>query len=86
MGKRTWTKKAPLPNVSAYKESILTMMRYGGAVDKIAKDLGFPEQVVVDYIKAEGIDKQLSRRSWKWKSGKIRRRTLGYRKSRKEKI
>jgi hypothetical protein len=75
-----------LPNVSVYKEGILTMMRYGGAVDSIAKDLGIPEKILVDYIKAEGIDKQLSRRSWKWKSGVTKRRTLGYRKSRKEKI
>ena len=86
MGKRTWTKKAPLPNVSAYKESILTMMRYGGAVDKIAKDLGFPEKSVVDYIRAEGIDIQLSRRSWVWKSSRVTRRRIGYRNPKKERI
>jgi len=80
-----WKKGQPSPNVSVYKESILTMMRYGGAVDQIAKDLGIPERFLVAYIKEEGIDKQLSRRSWKWKSGVTKRRFVGHYKTRKNK-
>ena len=55
---------------------IIVMMRYGGAVDQIAEELGYSEQELVEYIKSSGIDKQLSRRSWKWKAGKKRIRNV----------
>ena len=66
-------KKAVLP-VDSYKDFIIVVMRHGGSVDQIAKDLGYSEQELVEYIKSSGIDKQLSRRSWKWKAGKKRKR------------
>ena len=51
-------------------------MRYGQAIDMIARDLGIPEEKLVEYIKSEGIDKQLARRPWKWKADKPRRRRM----------
>ena len=64
-------------HLHAYKDVIIEMMRYGGAVDQIADDLNCSEQDLVFYIKSSGIDKQLSRRSWKWKApGKWRRKVI----------
>ena len=63
-------------NAAIYHETIRTMMRYGGAVDQIAKDLNLTENSLVYYIKKEGIDKQLARRKdWKWKEKSRERRT-----------
>ena len=53
--------------LNGYKEAIKIMMRHGTSVDSIAMRLGCKEQVLVDYIKSEGIDLQLRRRAWKWK-------------------
>ena len=61
-------------HLDSNRETIIVMMRYGGAIDQIAEELGYSEQELVEYIKSSGIDKQLSRRSWKWKSGKKRKR------------
>lgn len=66
-----------LKPIHYYRESIILMMRYGKAVDRIAAELKYPEQMIVDYIKSEGIDSQLNRRSWKWKSDKTKRRIMG---------
>ena len=63
-----------VPNPSFYRETIITMMRYGGSIDNIAKDLGMPEDFLVNYVKEEGLDKLLSRRSWTWKSNQKCRR------------
>ena len=72
-----------LPPLSFYREAIIVMMRHGKAVDRIAQDLGYPERVVVNYIKDEGLDRKLYRRSWKWKSNTQRRRIVaGYNSSR----
>ncbi len=68
-------KKALLP-VDSYKDFIIVVMRHGGSVDQIAKDLRYSEQELVEYIKSSGIDKQLSRRSWQWKAGKKRKRNV----------
>ena len=81
-----WKKEVHLPSLAGYKEIIIVMMRHGGAVDRIARDLGYPEKKVVDYIKAEGIDMLLNRRSWTWKeTRKGRRRIRGQYKPRNNK-
>tara|TARA_Y100000034_G_scaffold80863_1_gene96963 strand:- start:1078 stop:1371 length:294 start_codon:yes stop_codon:yes gene_type:complete len=62
-------------NLSMYRETIVVMMRYGGCVDKIARDLGIVESDLVRYIREEGLDDQLSRRGWRWKTeGGLRRK------------
>ena len=66
--------KKTLVHLDSNRETIIVMMRYGGAIDQIAEELGYPEQELVEYIKSSGIDKQLSRRSWQWKAGKKRKR------------
>lgn len=71
-GKSKLPKHVPDPRI--YKETIITMMRYGGSIDIIAKDLGMPEKKLVNYIKKTGLDKQLVRRSWTWKTAKPRKR------------
>jgi len=65
-----------LVKLDSNRETIIVMMRYGGAVDQIAEELGYSEQELVEYIKSSSIDKQLSRRSWKWKAGKKRIRNV----------
>ncbi len=80
-----WKKELHLPSLAGYEEIIIVMMRHGNSVERIAKDLGYPEKRVVDYIKAEGIDILLSRRSWTWKENKGRRRIRGQYKSRNNK-
>ena len=50
------------PAISQYHEAIIIMMRYGTSVDHIAKKLDLPEKGLVDYIKKEGLDKQMARR------------------------
>lgn len=71
-----WKKpKIEIP-LEQYQESIMLMMRYGGSVDHMAKDLNVTESRLVDFIKKEGIDKKLVRRSWSWKSSKKNRRRL----------
>ena len=50
------------------------MMRYGGGVDDIARQLGLVESDLVKYIKAEELDKKLERRSWTWKRENPRKR------------
>lgn len=57
-----------------HRETIIVMMRYGGSVDQIAQDLGIYEKVLVKYIKDEGLDKKLERRSWTWKRENPRKR------------
>ena len=57
-----------LYNISQYKETIKIMMRHGGIVSNMAKKLGYPEKELVNYIKAEGLDIELSRRGWEWKN------------------
>ena len=57
-----------------HKETIIVMMRYGGSVDQIAQDLGIYENVLVKYIKDEGLYKKLERRSWTWKREHPRKR------------
>lgn len=71
-----WSKDRIEANPAVYRETIVVMMRYGGCVDQIAKDLGMRESTLVDYIRLEGLDVELGRRSWRWKSvtGKKRRR------------
>ena len=60
-----------------HRETIIVMMRYGGSGDVIASQLGIRENDLVKYIKDEGLDKLLERRSWKWKaSRKFRRRMV----------
>ena len=66
--------KKTLVRLDSNRETIVIMMRYGGAIDQIARELGYSEQELVEYIKSSGIDKQLSRRSWKWKAGEKRKR------------
>ena len=61
-------------HLDSNRETIIVMMQYGGAIDQIAEELGYSEQELVEYIKSSGLDKQLSRRSWKWKAGKKRKR------------
>ena len=61
------------------------MMRYGGAVDRIAKDLGLRESKLVEYILDEGIDQLLARRSWVWKESRVKRRNVGVYKKRTKK-
>ena len=63
---------APAP----HRETIIVMMRYGGGVDNIATQLGIKESELVKYIKAEGLDKQLERRSWTWKAKRKSRRRM----------
>ena len=63
-------------HLHAYHDIIIEMMLYGGAVDQIAADLNCSEQDLVSYIKSSGIDKQLSRRSWKWKAADKRKRNF----------
>ena len=63
-------------HLDSNREAIIVMMRYGGAIDQIAEELGYSEQELVEYIKSSGIDKQLSRRSWQWKAGKKRKRNV----------
>ena len=61
-----------------YKETIIRMMRYGTNVDQIAKDLDIKESVLDDFIRKEGIDWDLRRRSWAWKTkGKVYRKRRG---------
>ena len=62
------------PAISQYHEAIIIMMRYGKSVDHIAKKLDLPEKGLVDYIKKEGLDKQMARRSWTWNSNHKYRR------------
>ena len=62
------------PAISQYHEAIIIMMRYGTSVDHIAKKLDLPEKGLVDYIKKEGLDKQMARRSWTWNSNHKYRR------------
>ena len=64
-------------NLSMYRETIVVMMRYGGCVDQIAKDLGMSEKRLVAYIRSEGLDVELGRRSWTWKSGTGKKRRRG---------
>lgn len=64
------------PNPEIYRETMVMMMRYGNNVDQIARDLGMQETTLVNFIKKEGIDKDLSRRSWKWKSTGPRRNRI----------
>ena len=66
--------KKTLVHLDSNRETIIVMMRYGGAIDQIAEELGYSEQELVEYIKSSGLDKQLSRRSWKWKAGEKRKR------------
>merc|ERR1711964_523698 len=56
--------KKTLVHLDSNRETIIVMMRYGGAIDQIAEELGYSEQELVEYIKSSGLDKQLSRRSW----------------------
>ena len=71
-------RKLLLSSLEGYREVIIEMMRYSGAVDQIADDLNCSEEDLVEYIKSSGIDKQLSRRSWKWKvTDKGKRRVIG---------
>ena len=70
-------KKLSLINLESYREVIIEMMRYGGAVDQIAVELKCSEQDLIHFIKSSGLDKLLSRRSWKWKApGKWRRKVI----------
>jgi len=77
--------KLPDRDPRQYRESILVMMRYGGAVDRIAKDLGLRESKLVKYIRDEGIDQLLARRSWVWKESRVKRRNIGVYKKRAKK-
>ena len=61
-------------HLDSNRETIIVMMRYGGAIDQIAEELGYSEQELVEYIKSSGLDKQLSRRSLKWKADGKRKR------------
>ena len=71
-----WKKpKIQIP-LEQYQESIMLMMRYGGSVDRMAKDLNVTESRLIAFIKKEGMDKKLGRRSWSWKSAKKNRRRL----------
>ena len=71
-------RKLLLSSLEGYREVIIEMMRYSGAVDQIADDLNCSEEDLVHFIKSSGIDKQLSRRSWKWKvTDKGKRRVIG---------
>ena len=77
--------KSPKLHPSQYHETILVMMRHGGAVDRIAKDLDVPESALIKYIRDEGIDQLLSRRSWRWKEERVTRRSVGVYKKRAKK-
>ena len=50
--------------INQYHEAIIIMMSYGISVDHIAEKLDLPEKRLVDYIKKEGLDKQMARRPW----------------------
>ena len=61
-----------------YMETIKCMMRYGTNVDQIAKDLDIDESVLASFIRKEGIDQDLRRRSWAWKTkGKVYKKRRG---------
>ena len=77
--------KTPRLHPSQYHETIIVMMRHGGAVDRMAKDLDIPESTLVQYIRDEGIDQILSRRYWVWKEKRVKRRTVGVYKKRAKK-
>lgn len=59
-----------------HRETIIVMMRYGGGVDNIARQLGLVESDLIKYIKDSGLDKQLERRSWTWKAKQKSRRRM----------
>ena len=50
--------------INQYHEAIIIIMSYGISVDYIAEKLDLPEKRLVDYIKKEGLDKQMTRRPW----------------------
>ena len=71
-------RKLLLSSLEGYREVIIEMMRYGEAVDQIADKINCSEEDLVCFIKSSGLDKQLSRRSWKWKvTDKGKRRVIG---------
>ena len=67
-------KRMPEIRPEPYMETIKCMMRYGTNVDQIAKDLHIKEKTLVGFIREEGIDQDLKRRSWAWKTEKKNRR------------
>ena len=71
---RPGRKKTPDVLPGPYKETIKCMMRFGTNVDQIAKDLHIKEKTLVEFIREEGIDQDLKRRSWAWKTEKKNRR------------
>ena len=74
MAKYSWRKTKPEVDLRYYRECIIIMMRHGRNVDHIARDLDVNENHLINFIKSEGIDKRLGRRSWAWKSKKQRRK------------
>ena len=52
------------PVINQYHEAIIIIMSYGISVDYIAEKLDLPEKRLVEYIKKEGLDKQMTRRPW----------------------
>ena len=52
-------KKALLP-VDSYKDFIIVVMRHGGSVDQIAKDLGYSEQELVEYTQSNQCFSQIA--------------------------
>ena len=68
--------KTPRKMPAPHRETIIVMMRYGGGVDDIARQLGLVESDLIKYIKAEELDKKLERRSWTWKAKRKSRRRM----------
>ena len=72
VGRPRSIRKLPGP----HRETIIVMMRYGGGVDDIARQLGLEEDDLIKYIKDEGLDIKLERRSWTWKAKQKSRRRI----------
>ena len=68
--------KTPRKMPEPHRETIIVMMRYGGGVDDIAYQLGLEEDDLIKYIKDEGLDIKLERRSWTWKAKQKSRRRM----------
>ena len=50
-----WSKDRVEANPAVYRETIVVMMRYGGCVDQIAKDLGMREKHVSGLYSVRGV-------------------------------
>ena len=68
-------------NLDQYKEAIMIMMRHGGSLDKIARDVGVTEDKLLSYLHDNGILDKLRNRSWTYTSKKKKRNIVKRKKS-----